>query len=335
MFKNTILGHSHQRQRLLSLWRSDSLPQALMFSGPAGIGKFALAKQLSAAILCAGAQPAQDLLACGECQPCRLLVHGNHPDFHVVQSLSRENSSVSEIRELLQNISLRPFLGKSRIVIINDAEHLSVQVSNVLLKSLEEPRTNTYFILVSANQSRLPKTLLSRCQTWFFDNLSEIDMRQILSAKIAAREIPAELSKVNLEDLVLIADGSLERINEVAADLDYWKELSEHVSALEASDISAISKHLADLSKDRDSLRRRLGLLRIYARQKMFCAQNAEDQLAWAKLLSNLLIAERLIFERNISASYVLTASVLDFYAGSHSFTLPSSGAKLIDNLVV
>ncbi len=351
MPNSTLLGHTRQRQRLGALVRADSLPQALMFAGPAGIGKFTLAKMLATALLCASRNTSAESggnssskfdgadspleQGCGTCQSCRLIEHGNHPDFHVIQALSRENSSVSEIRELLQNISLRPFIGSKRIVIINDAEHLSVQVSNVLLKSLEEPRPNTYFILISANQFRLPKTLLSRCQTWFFDNISDADLRQILAAKIAAKEIPAELSRVDLDDLVVIADGSLERISEISADLDYWRELSEHIAALEESDISAISKHLGDLSKDRESLRRRLGLLRIFARQKMLRSQSGKDQLPWAKLLANLLIAERLIFERNISAGYVLTASVLDFYDDSRAFTLPSSSAKLIDTFVV
>jgi len=329
-----IIGHLEQRSRLYELYFADKLPTTMCFSGPAGTGKLMVAKELASLLLCETKNKKKSLKkfegGCGECRACRTVISGNHPDLHLVQCLQKEDSSVLKIRELLQAISLRSFAGQNRVVIFNDAEQLSIQATNILLKSLEEPRPGLIYILVCSNYSRLPATLLSRCHTWHFNHLSQPELKEILKNHFA------EKPDISLEALVTLADGSLDNIDSVASDLEHWNFVKDHLDRMQDRDAIGTLKFMRDISKDKETLRKRLNQIRIYARSKMLSASSQRDKLDWSVFISNMISAERVIFERNIGANYALTASALNWLdQPSDSFTPQSESVRLIDKIVV
>lgn len=161
---------------------------AYMLAGHSGLGKTVFAQQMAKSLLC----QEEDNHACGQCQSCRLFESGSHPDLHVLQSEKRmvekedvfaiyaprylEDESkrkkrkkpsaviaIDQVRGVIPDINTRPHLSSCRLIIINTAEDLNINAANSLLKSLEEPPSDSYFILISHDPGRLLPTLRSRC----------------------------------------------------------------------------------------------------------------------------------------------------------------------------
>jgi len=160
--------------------RRAQLPHALLLIGQRGVGKFELARAFAAGLLCEA--PGMDGHACGQCSACNWLGQGNHPDFRLVQpaAMSDEEAEADEEtgkKKPSQQITIDQVRGLDdflhvgthrqgvRIVLLHPAEAMNRNTANALLKSLEEPRPDTLFLLVSSEADRLLPTIRSRCQT--------------------------------------------------------------------------------------------------------------------------------------------------------------------------
>lgn len=172
--------------RLLEL--GARLPHALLFAGPAGLGKRALAEAFAARLLCDA--PAADGHACGRCAACQWRLAGNHPDLHLLvpaadaenaEAAAEEGGAVKEggkaassqilieqVRALQAALSVTGHHGPRRVVIVDPAEAMNPFTANALLKLLEEPPEGCVFLLVSSAPRRLLPTIRSRCQQWSF-----------------------------------------------------------------------------------------------------------------------------------------------------------------------
>lgn len=154
------------------------LPHALLLVGPAGVGKTAFSEQIAALLLCESIKP--ELEACGECQACRWLDAGNHPDFRRVAPDGDDDAEegvaekpkkrgpgmikIDQIRELEAFVFVGSHREGNRVVLISDAEAMNPSAANALLKILEEPPSSVYFILVSSKTKSLLPTIRSRCR---------------------------------------------------------------------------------------------------------------------------------------------------------------------------
>jgi DNA polymerase-3 subunit delta' len=142
--------------------RLDKLPHALLFSGPAGLGKNAFAMELARTLLCA--QPGPTGEACGACKNCYLFAAGTHPDLFVIAPLEQGKAIViDQIRSLGEFSALRPHTAGRKVVVLAPAEAMNPHAANGLLKLLEEPPLGSHFILVCKQAARLAPTILSRC----------------------------------------------------------------------------------------------------------------------------------------------------------------------------
>jgi DNA polymerase-3 subunit delta' len=170
-------------QRLVAL--GERLPHALLFSGPAGLGKRELALALSARLLCD--QPREDGHACGVCGACALRLAGNHPDELIVLPPAEEQAEdegnaataeegkaksrqilIEQIRALHKALEITSHGHGRRVIIIDPAEAMNAVTANGLLKLLEEPPQGCVFVLISSAPRRLLPTIRSRCQVWSF-----------------------------------------------------------------------------------------------------------------------------------------------------------------------
>ncbi len=171
-------------QQLAAAIVAGKLHHGLLFSGPEGVGKHTLARVLAAALLCQRRD--DDGLACGGCASCRLRVAQTHPDLKVLAAA--EDSKVikiEQVRELLDDLSLKPHLAGWRVVIIEQAERLNPAAANSLLKTLEEPPPQVVIILVSSQEAALLPTVRSRCQRLVLPRPDEALARQWLSQQLA------------------------------------------------------------------------------------------------------------------------------------------------------
>lgn len=145
------------------------LGHGLLLCGPPQLGKRAVAERLARRMLCRERDAAGE--PCGHCRSCRLLDAGAHPDYQLVSFvMNREGTRlrteivIEQIRRLSEQMALTPQYGGAQIVILDPADAINNAACNALLKTLEEPVPGRYLWLVSANPSRLPATIRSRCQ---------------------------------------------------------------------------------------------------------------------------------------------------------------------------
>ncbi len=139
----------------------DRLAHAILIQGPAGTGKTALARLMTARLLCR--EPLD--FACGQCRSCRLLAGAAHPDYFDLQpEEDSEVIKVDQVRVMTGKLDLTTSISERKVAYIHPAETMNAAAANALLKSLEEPVGNTVLILVSDNPGGLPVTIRSRCQ---------------------------------------------------------------------------------------------------------------------------------------------------------------------------
>ena len=147
---------------------SGRIHHALLFASPRGYGKRALAEAFAASLLCQ--QRTADGSACGKCRSCLLVAAGSHPDLARVTFEIRDDGrprtelTVDQLRALGARLSLASQFGGWQIALIDPADAMNPNAANALLKTLEEPSTNTVIALVADDPSRLPPTIRSRCQ---------------------------------------------------------------------------------------------------------------------------------------------------------------------------
>jgi DNA polymerase III delta' subunit len=293
-----IVGHSHHRQTLAHMANEDTLPSALLFAGVAGIGKMGVAQELARQLLCGSPSPVPQG-GCGSCQTCTLVNVGNHPDLHTLSFREEQRITVDDVRHTLTALNLRSFMGGRRVAILNDADAMGVVSANILLKSLEEPRPDTYYILVASNPAQLPITVLSRCQKWFFDRLSTDDIAAILRAR--GEPLPKE-------EILALADGSITTLDLLKDADTRWEELQGLLESAYRGEAARVAQAAQKLGSEKDALPQTCILLRMALRKRLqeSSGRDAAASAVWAHALQNLLDGEYLIFERHAQPTLVL-----------------------------
>jgi DNA polymerase-3 subunit delta' len=157
---NDIIGHDRPVQVLKRALAGGTVAHAYLFSGDEGIGKRMTARALAAAVNCLERGPEG---GCGTCPSCRKVAAGSHPDVHLLAPDGAE-IKIDQIREVQSDLSLCPFEGAKKVLIVDGAETMNDASSNALLKTLEEPPGETVIILVTSRPQGLLPTIRSRCQ---------------------------------------------------------------------------------------------------------------------------------------------------------------------------
>ncbi len=178
-----LYGLENELYELISLFEKKKLPNKILFSGRKGIGKCTLAYHLINYILSKSELLPYDkerLLINKDNKSFKLIINGSNPNFHLIDvAFDKKNIDIEQIRTLITNINKSSFNDKPRIILIDNTEYLNKSSVNALLKSLEEPNKNTYFILIN-NQQKLLKTLTSRCIN-FNINLSNYKSIEVIN----------------------------------------------------------------------------------------------------------------------------------------------------------
>ncbi|MCX7708860.1 MAG: DNA polymerase III subunit delta' [Clostridia bacterium] len=176
---SSIIGQQEVIDSLKNSIESEKVGHAYIFAGPTGIGKKTVARIFASMLLCSNSGVAG---SCGECLSCRLAENNSNPDFHEVNP-EGASIGVDEIRDVLSNIVVRPMYGKKKVYLIIDAERMTVQAQNSLLKTLEEPPSYGVIILTTSNYGALLETIRSRTIKLSFKKNSPLEIKALLEGR--------------------------------------------------------------------------------------------------------------------------------------------------------
>jgi DNA polymerase-3 subunit delta' len=211
-----IAGHEHLRILISRAALRGSLPPSLIFAGPAGVGKHAAAVALAQLVNCqhptvidAAGEAFTD--ACGECQACRRIARRMHADVLFVDPGDSGAIKIEQIRDAVERTAYRPFEGRRRVVIIDEADAIVPAAQDSLLKTLEEPPNATMFVLVTSAPELLLSTIRSRCQRLRFGRLAPGDVADILIRR-------HDFEQADAHAAAALSDGSVGRALEGASE---------------------------------------------------------------------------------------------------------------------
>lgn len=262
-----VAGHDGIVQQFRARLAAGRLASTYLFVGPHGIGKRLLALKLAQGLLCTENGP-QAIDPCGQCEACRLVEAGTHPDLTVVARLENRNRIALEQligdrehrnqRGLCHELSMRPLMSDRKVAIIDDADDLQVEAANSLLKTLEEPPPGSLLILIGTSTDQQLPTILSRCQVERFLPLSTADVTAVLR-----QQGVAERCGDQLERIAAASEGSPSRAIALAeeADDDFRHVLFERLAdgeVLPAGLTELILEYVQQAGREAAMRRRRL-----------------------------------------------------------------------------
>ena len=263
-----VYGQPHVTAALKNELRTGRLAHAYLFTGSRGTGKTSCAKILAKAVNC---QSPVDGDPCNQCDVCRGIDDGSVTD--VVEIDAASNNGVDSIRELREEVSFTPAVGKYRVYIIDEVHMLSTGAFNALLKTLEEPPAHVIFILATTEVHKLPATILSRCQRFDFSRIPPEDIAARIQY-IAGQEdfritdeaafLLARMADGALRDALSLLDQCLSRSRDITADTvaeaagitgrDHLYELSSAVRNRDPGTALTVLDRLHNASKDMERL---------------------------------------------------------------------------------
>lgn len=195
-----VAGQEHIITTLRHAVEENKIAHAYLFCGPRGTGKTTIAKLLAKAINCTG-----DIKPCDECENCKEITLGSHPD--VIEIDAASNNGVDEVRSLIEKVKYAPTQGKYKVYIIDEVHMMSTGAFNALLKTLEEPPAHVVFILATTEPHKILPTIISRCQRFDFTKLSMLDI--VNRMKKVITEEHYQCDDEALEMIAKLADGGM------------------------------------------------------------------------------------------------------------------------------
>jgi len=325
-FRN-VIGHRRLLALLSRAIARDTLPGSMLFAGPRGVGKRRVAVALAETLNCLAPVTTPELPrdACGECASCRRIARGVHPDVPIVEPGELGSIKIAQVRDVIDRAGYRPFEGRRRVIVIDDADAMTDDAQDAMLKTLEEPPPSSVLVLVTALPDALLPTVLSRCQRLRFGELSAAEVADALMRDHDYEEAEARAAAVD-------ADGSIGRALESAsADMAEARETARHL--LEQAARMSDPGRLIDLAREvtpsgggktsggeRDQLSACLRALASLLRDiGLLNAQGGEAALANADMAPQLRTIASAFDSNRIVRAYASVNEALDALEGNAS----------------
>lgn len=198
-----MVGQSAAVSVLQESLKENKLGHAYLFSGQRGCGKTSAARLVAKTLNCINLTKEHE--SCGICSNCKSITVGEHLD--VIEIDGASNRGINEIRDLKTHVNLKPLSAPKKIYIIDEVHMLTEAAFNALLKTLEEPPSNVYFLLATTEPYKVPVTIRSRCQHIPFHRISVLDMVNRISYICDCEKVSYD--KEAIWEIARQADGAL------------------------------------------------------------------------------------------------------------------------------
>lgn len=294
MFED-IIGNSKTKEILKKSIISNRASHSYMFLGIEGIGKKLIAKEFAKAILCLEYTKTQQGSYCNKCKSCIEFSSNNNPDFIYIEP-EESKIKIDQIRNMQIKVAEKPIISQNKVYIINDADTMTNEAQNCLLKTLEEPPEYVTIILIGKNEESFLTTIKSRCTKVYFDKISNQDIKKYLTESNTL-----EIS----EDLLEMADGSIKKALEISENAESYYSIENIMNNIDKCDIIEILNLAVELYKSKDTIYSILENINIIALKKARqnvkfagCIKIVEDTKKRLKANSNYdMCIDNLLFD--------------------------------------
>lgn len=252
-----IYGHLRPIGMLEKSMAQKRVAHSYLFSGPEAVGKKTVALAFAQALIC------ENHSACDKCPACLKMLHGTHPDIHVVET-DAQFIRIDTIRGIQDQMTFRPLEGQKRIFIINGADKMNEPAANALLKTLEEPSADNILILITTRPFWLPQTIVSRCRHIRFNPLPTETIAGFLT-----KQRQMEHTKAHL--LAALSGGSIGQALALDSEemIAYRAELGRLLAAAGPDNPLASLTLSAFLGQDKKEIRQGLNILNTFFRDAL------------------------------------------------------------------
>jgi len=248
MTTTTANAHAAIMERFAGLAKSGKLGHAYLLVGPRAVGKFDTALALARLLICENNRDGKRPRPCEECPACRKALAKTHLDIFVLDAGEEGAIKIAAVREVIQRLQLKAFEAPRKVVIIKDAELMTMESANAFLKTLEEPPQDTVLFLTTSSPELLLSTIKSRCQIVYLFPGARRKVEAALAGEFAVDAPAAQF-------LSFFSDGSLGRARQLGKE-EFFTRKNEVIDqlALSRNNDPYLKEILADKDRSRESL---------------------------------------------------------------------------------
>lgn len=236
---DTIIGNNAAKETLKKAVDLNKISHSYMFVGISGIGKKLIAKEFAKMILCIDQNK-----YCNKCKSCIEFDSDNNPDFSIIEP---DNGSIKigQIRDMQKSVSEKPIISANKVCIIDDADLMTVEAQNCLLKTIEEPPEYMTIFLIGTNENSFLATVKSRCTIMHFEKIEDEAIKNYLEEKYS-NNIP-----LNILD---IADGSIGKAISLKDKSEIYENINNIIENIEKCDIIDVLKKSDNIYKAKEEI---------------------------------------------------------------------------------
>lgn len=237
MFEN-IIGNEKIKQDLEKLVLQNKTSHSYLFLGTEGIGKKLIAKEFAKMLLCEAKEK-----YCGKCKSCIEFDSNNNPDFTLVEP-DGASLKIEQIRQIQKKIIEAPIISKKKVYILDDADLMTVEAQNCLLKTIEEPPEYVTIILIGSKEQNFLNTIKSRCTILKFQNIESNKIKGYLKEKY-------DIDNVT-DDMLSLYQGSIRKAEDLKDKQQLYLNIIDIVDNIKNNDLIDTLKKADLIYKSQD-----------------------------------------------------------------------------------
>lgn len=280
---NKIIGHIDVIEYFKRTIKSKNISHSYLLEGGHGIGKRLLAKTFAKTLFCEKEGVTEP---CHKCTSCLMMETGNNPDYFEVIS-TKASIGVDDIREqVVEKMEIKPYRSRYKIFIIPEADRMTIQAQNALLKTIEEPPNYGIVILLAENPGKIISTVHSRCARIRVLPLSIYSLEQYIESQYDLNEQQTSL-------YANFSNGSIGQAKHMIEDGDFWglrQESIEYMMKLEKANLIDLYDMAEQLNKDRENLPQVLDFWMIWYRDMLMIKTFKTEEHIFYKDFKNQLL---------------------------------------------